>query len=106
MSALDEKLELLAELEDRQRHLVAKIEALEDRERRRRMITAAEILQSITARIEAARPRLEALVRQQHAGDARMTELALEALEEELAKIPELVLENLLEELPKPEAMH
>ena len=37
MSALDEKLELLAELEDRQRHLVAKIEALEDRERRRRI---------------------------------------------------------------------
>ena len=109
MSTLDEKLELLAELEDRQRHLAAKIEALELEEHKRRD-RVVEILQRITARlderIEADRPRLEAMVREQYAGDERMTAIALEALEDELAKIPGLVLAELLEEIPKPEAMH
>jgi hypothetical protein len=58
-----------------------------------------ELLRRITAklemRLEADRPRLEAMVRAQHAGDARMTELALEALEEEIAKMPERVLDEL-----------
>ena len=59
-----------------------------------------EFLRRITAKLEmkleADRPRLEAMVRAQHAGDERMTELALEALEEELDKMPERVLDELL----------
>jgi hypothetical protein len=58
-----------------------------------------ELLQRITARLDALletdRPRLEAMVRAQHRGDERTTELALAALEEELAKMPEAVLDQL-----------
>ena len=74
------------------------------------MRTAAELLECVHDHIEAARPRLEQLVRERHAGDQRMTELALEALEEEFAKIPVLVLEALIhdeeEELRRKERLH
>ena len=69
-----------------------------------------EFLRRITAKLEmkleADRPRLEAMVRAQHAGDERMTKLALEALEAEIAKLPECILDELLAELLKQERLH
>ena len=69
-----------------------------------------DLLRRITAklemRLETDRPRLEAMVRAQHAGDDRMTELALEALEEELDKMPEQVLDQLLRADEEQETRH
>jgi hypothetical protein len=69
-----------------------------------------ELLRRITAklemRLETDRPRLEAMVRAQHAGDERMTELALEELEAQIANLPEIVLDELLAEPLKKERLH
>ena len=76
------------------------------------MRSAQEIalLQRITARleakIEAERPRWEALVRAEHAGDPRMAELAVEVMDEELRAMPERILDELLAEPLKQERLH
>ena len=78
------------------------------------MRSAAEIdlLRRITrrldAKIEAERPKWEALVRAEHAGDPRMAELAVEVMDEELRAMPEQILDEVLvaESLKIKERLH
>ena len=75
-----------------------------------RAATELELLQRIklrlNERLEVDRPTLERMVRAQHAGDPRMTELALAEFEAQIAKLPEQVLDELLAEPLKKERLH